>query len=210
MANAEREQYDKDMAEALLSLNKAKIQAFFEKYGQDTSNDEDEVFWLSVHKLRVGHHLIPAKESQASAKWLLEHNSIPGIATPRDKLPTLLSCPFCGGEVDVYRFQLTKSTGIYCSHCGALVSFVIGAPDFVTTARWNVKRVSPVCDKKHTGSAAACPLCGDAVKIEPQQVNGPPTMFRCPSCGVSVSFRGSESDKKALAAWNRREVQQVM
>lgn len=204
MKSIRREQYQKDLIEALLTLDKDTILAFHQKYNQRNIEDmEDEVFWLSVHKVRAVNLGMPARESQISANWLLEHSSVPGIGLS-DKKPIILStCPFCGGEVDIYHFKLAKSTGISCSHCGALVSFINGAPEFVTAARWNIKRVTPAKELSNATNITACPLCGDAVETSPQAKDAP-FMFYCPTCGARVSFRGAEDERRAIAAWNRR------
>lgn len=67
-----RDQFIKDRNEALLSLNKFKIQAYAMKYGAMFS-DNDEIFWASVHKARIAIKEIPESEKQISRKWLKAH-----------------------------------------------------------------------------------------------------------------------------------------
>lgn len=65
-------QFIKNRNEALLSLDKEKIQAYAKKYGARFS-DNDEIFWASVHKARIAVKEIPEKEKEVSRKWLTEH-----------------------------------------------------------------------------------------------------------------------------------------
>lgn len=65
-------QFLKDRDAALLSLDRATIVAFQQKYGAPT-HPVEEVFWASVHKARTAVRTLPIEARQESKRWLLEH-----------------------------------------------------------------------------------------------------------------------------------------
>lgn len=64
----------KDRRKALLSMKKATIEAYCQKYG-DTLPQEESVFWLAIHKARTGATDLPLFERAASKRWLHLHGS---------------------------------------------------------------------------------------------------------------------------------------
>jgi len=69
-----RNQFIEDRNEALLSMDRDKILAFARKYnGDDGYEQEDEyVFWISVHKMRTASLGLPESERRVSMNWLIE------------------------------------------------------------------------------------------------------------------------------------------
>lgn len=65
------EEFKRDRDEALLSLDKAKIEAYLRKYDAPIAPD-DNVFWASVHKARTGLNSLPEEERRKSEEWLSE------------------------------------------------------------------------------------------------------------------------------------------
>lgn len=65
----------KERDEALLSLNKRKIQKFARKWGVPDVTTSDEAFWRGVHKARIECLSLPIAERQKSAKWLADRGS---------------------------------------------------------------------------------------------------------------------------------------
>lgn len=64
--------------EALLSLDREKIERFAKKYGVAMPSS-DEAFWRGVHKAICNITNIPFEVRQKSADWLFEHGSTPEI-----------------------------------------------------------------------------------------------------------------------------------
>ena len=64
-------QFLKDRTEALLSMDRHKIVAYYEKYGGIIAKSE-VVFWAGVHKARTALRDLPETERMASEKWLEE------------------------------------------------------------------------------------------------------------------------------------------
>ena len=64
--------------EALVSLDRQKIEKYARKYGIDMP-ENDEVFWLAVHKSIANITTLPEDVKQRSVMWLLEHGSTPVI-----------------------------------------------------------------------------------------------------------------------------------
>ena len=65
------ENFLQDRNEALLSLNRAKILSYFDKYGVECP-DNEEVMWISIHKCRLALEYFPEEAKEVSRKWLLE------------------------------------------------------------------------------------------------------------------------------------------
>lgn len=71
-------QYIKERNEALLSLDRKKIERYCKKFGVTVPTD-DEAFWRGVHKVICNIVTIPLEVRQKSADWLFEHGSTPQI-----------------------------------------------------------------------------------------------------------------------------------
>jgi hypothetical protein len=57
--------------EALLSLDREKIEAYLRKYGSPIASN-DALFWASVHKARTAIPELPFEDRQKSIDWLNE------------------------------------------------------------------------------------------------------------------------------------------
>lgn len=66
----------KERDEALLSLDRDKIEAYLRKYQVPVPQD-DEVFWRGVHKAVCAIKNAPESAKKASKEWLREHGSNP-------------------------------------------------------------------------------------------------------------------------------------
>ena len=71
-------QFVADRDEALLSLDRKKIEQYCKKYGVTMPTDE-EAFWRGVHKAICACTTIPFEVRQKSADWLFKHGSKPKI-----------------------------------------------------------------------------------------------------------------------------------
>lgn len=71
-------QFVRDRDEALLSLDREKIERFAKKYGVQMPTSE-EAFWRGVHKAICNITSVPFEVRQKSADWLFEHGSTPEI-----------------------------------------------------------------------------------------------------------------------------------
>lgn len=67
-------QFIKERDNALLSMDKAQIEAYMIKYGVPFPNGE-ETFWRMVHKARTAAINLPMFERAASKAWLYARNS---------------------------------------------------------------------------------------------------------------------------------------
>ena len=69
-----RKQWIADRNEALLSMDRAKILEYSRKYnGDDGYAQEDEyIFWISVHMMRTASVGLPENERRKSMYWLIE------------------------------------------------------------------------------------------------------------------------------------------
>ena len=72
------EKFVRERNEALLSLDRKKIERFAKKYGIGLPST-DEAFWRGVHKSICALTTIPWEVRQKSADWLFEHGSTPKI-----------------------------------------------------------------------------------------------------------------------------------
>lgn len=68
------EKFEKDRKEIFASLDKEKITGFFNKYGLTVPEDE-ELFWMIVHKTISGDVNIPRDIRLRSVRWLLDIGS---------------------------------------------------------------------------------------------------------------------------------------
>lgn len=59
---------------ALLSMDKAKLLAYFAKWSEMQPPSDDAVFWASIHMARTGALSLPMFERAASKRWLIKHN----------------------------------------------------------------------------------------------------------------------------------------
>lgn len=69
---ASLEEFIRDRNEALISLDKKKIEAYCRKYGVHLPKNE-EVFWAEIHKARLQIVDITREEKIKSAEWLAKH-----------------------------------------------------------------------------------------------------------------------------------------
>ena len=72
------EEFLKDRDEALLSLDRTKIEAFMDKYGENMPENET-VFWAGIHKARIEISYFPDDVKELSKKWLREHRFREGL-----------------------------------------------------------------------------------------------------------------------------------
>ncbi len=66
-------QFLKDRREALLSMDKKKIEQYMKKYDVRFKPSNDLVFWTAIHKARCNLLDFPIEEKEKSRKWLHEH-----------------------------------------------------------------------------------------------------------------------------------------
>ena len=71
-------QFVKERNEALLSLDRKKIERFAKKWDISMPTSE-EAFWRGVHKAICHITNIPFEVRQKSADWLFDHGSTPEI-----------------------------------------------------------------------------------------------------------------------------------
>jgi hypothetical protein len=69
MSDFNLDEFLHDRKQALLSMDRATIEAYMQKYGIKVPSNE-EVFWISVHKARTGDKFLPMFERAASKRWL--------------------------------------------------------------------------------------------------------------------------------------------
>ena len=67
------ERFIRERNEALLSLDKERIQAFMKKYDMQYPSDNDLVFWAGVHKAILAINAASPEQKEQSADWLLDH-----------------------------------------------------------------------------------------------------------------------------------------
>ena len=65
------QQFVADRREALLSMDREIIEAYMRKYGVRIPNDE-EVFWIMIHKARTGATDLSMAARITSKQWLSE------------------------------------------------------------------------------------------------------------------------------------------
>ena len=68
----ELQQFLTERRKAFLSMDKAKILAFADKWGAKIPQLDDELFWIAVHKARTGATDLPIEERRKSKAWLNE------------------------------------------------------------------------------------------------------------------------------------------
>lgn len=66
------EAFVKERNEALLSLDRKKIERYLKKYGVKPPSNE-RVFWAGVHKAIIQIPSVPLERKMHSAVWLKEH-----------------------------------------------------------------------------------------------------------------------------------------
>ncbi len=71
-------EFVKERNEALLSLDRSKIEAYAKKYGVKLPSS-DEAFWRGVHKAICNITSFSDEVRQRSEEWLLKHGSSPEI-----------------------------------------------------------------------------------------------------------------------------------
>ena len=62
--------------EALLSLDRKKLDAYFEKYEVDMPTNENE-YWAGVHNARLAVKKFSKDVKKVSKEWLIEHGFTP-------------------------------------------------------------------------------------------------------------------------------------
>jgi len=62
---------------ALLSMDEARLRAYFLKYNSRPAPKEPEVFWRMVHKARTACTSLPMEVRSESKRWLLARGSEP-------------------------------------------------------------------------------------------------------------------------------------
>lgn len=66
-----------ERAEALLSMDKQKIIAYYKKWNGTeipTSMNSDELFWIAIHKAITGAKDLPLEARKKSKAWLAERD----------------------------------------------------------------------------------------------------------------------------------------
>ena len=63
--------------EALLSMDAARIRAYFRKYNNTPMPSDPEIFWIAVHKARTALRSLPMEARSESKRWLIAHNAEP-------------------------------------------------------------------------------------------------------------------------------------
>ena len=86
--------------EALVSLDREKIEKYADKYGIELP-DDDEVFWRSVHKAIANISTLSDDVRQRSVEWLR-----------RDSEPEIRPCPICGAKLK----KKTLRKGVVLDH----------------------------------------------------------------------------------------------
>lgn len=73
------EQFVKERDDALLSLDKGKIEKYMRKYHVRFEPSCEIVFWAAVHKAIIELNSATEEQKMNSAKWLIQHKFYPGI-----------------------------------------------------------------------------------------------------------------------------------
>lgn len=68
----EIQQFLTERREALLSMDKIKILAYAQKWGVKNLPQNEETFWIAIHKARTGATDLPIEERRKSKKRLTE------------------------------------------------------------------------------------------------------------------------------------------
>lgn len=71
MTNLDFDAFIRERDEALLSLDREKIEAYMRKYECPIARN-DELFWAGVHKARTAISTFPEDERKKSREWLAE------------------------------------------------------------------------------------------------------------------------------------------
>ena len=71
------QQFNSDRDEALLSLDKEKIQTFQKKYNIGFQPSSERVFWAAVHKAILVLNAATEEQKMRSKKWLKSHGFSP-------------------------------------------------------------------------------------------------------------------------------------
>ena len=66
------QEFIKDRNEAILSLDKEKIQAYQKKYNIPMRDEDDDIFWIAVHQAVTAIQSAPNDVKQRSISWLTE------------------------------------------------------------------------------------------------------------------------------------------
>lgn len=63
-------QFLKERKEALLSMDRTKILAYARKWGVKNMPQDEETFWIAIHKARTSATDLPIEERRKSKTWL--------------------------------------------------------------------------------------------------------------------------------------------
>ena len=85
MSRRELRQYVKDRDAAFLSLDLKKIRAFADKYGCELP-DNEEVMWITIHKVICNTTSATKEQRNNSLMWLFLHGYSPDIFAGREAL----------------------------------------------------------------------------------------------------------------------------
>ncbi len=73
-------QFLQERDDALLSLSRAKILRYMEKYDPEVWHElkraDPELFWTAIHKARITITSLPAAERKKSRQWLASHKIV--------------------------------------------------------------------------------------------------------------------------------------
>lgn len=75
------QEFVKERDAALLSLDKAQIEAYAKKHEVALPESED-TFWVAIHKARCDVVNLPEDAKELSRNWLLERGFYPGCSKP--------------------------------------------------------------------------------------------------------------------------------
>lgn len=89
------EKFVRERDEALLSLDKEKIQAYLRKYGVDYEPESDLVWWAGIHKSILCIRSATPEQVERSKKWLVEH----GLSRNFEWRNRVMNCHVCGKKI---------------------------------------------------------------------------------------------------------------
>jgi len=76
MSDNDMKDFIRERDEALLSLDKKKLEAYFKKYDVDMPTNENE-YWAGIHNARLAHQKFSKDVKKISRDWLIEHGFTP-------------------------------------------------------------------------------------------------------------------------------------